>query len=422
MAEPAGIFIEASLTEKEVKSLLRYKFEDCEYGKKVGYYFSQLLYSCINYPKNVFIFNYDKKQQRLFIVWVLNYFNELEIQPFEKILEIITSIKSSEESNYAVVASIYPDIYKGYEIYKQELKVINKNVFPKETTNRLVSTFLNFAQDSAIFEPKKALQKRNYFYKNFKNYYKKYSEHIKNTEKPQRIKNATKKEPYHLFKNFFSYDDKVFCGWRQEDFKEIIGADPLSFREINGSIVADKNFVFYRKNTHPIKPSLINKHIGGARFFTHYVLIEGIDGDSFTYVKEKWDTVYWKDKNAVFIIDKKANDLKKVMADVNSFEYIGFAYGKDKKNVFYNDQIIAIDVNNFKLNKNGFIWDDLNIFSYSNKIPLDAKTFKIKKYDNDVNPFIGDFILEDKTGLYKYNGDWNHKKQSKNFIFEKIDN
>jgi len=420
MAEPAGILIEITFTEKEVQSLLRQKFEDCEYGKKVGYFFSQLLYSCTNNPKNVFILNYDKKEQRLFIVWMLNYYSESEVKPFEKILEIITKIKTSKDIEYAVVASTYPDIFKGYKIYKQELKVIDEKKFSKEIAKRLMHKFFKFAEDPTIFEPQKAIRKRNYFYKNFKNYYKKYLEHIEDVEKPQKIKNATKKAPYHLFSNFFSYDEKVFFGRRQEDFKEINGADPLSFRKVTDFIVADKNSVFIRKNIYPSKPKLKDL-LKIVRFFIAYIPAKGIDGASFTYVKQKWDTVYWKDKNAVFIFDSKTRDFKKVTTDVNSFEYLDFVFGKDKNHVFYNDQIVAIDTNNFQLNKHGFIWDDKNIFHYENKIPLNAKTFAVIKYDNDVNPFMGDFILEDKTGQYKYNGEWNHTKKTRDFLFERID-
>ena len=108
--------------------------------------------------------------------------------------------------------------------------------------------------------------------------------------------------------------------------------------------------------------------------------------------------LFTKDKNHIYLEEKVLLE-----ADVRTFKVIDFAYGKDKSNVYYRDKIIPINPTEYKIDKHGFIRDKNNIFHYEEKIEMNAITFKVLKYENDVNPFIGVFVLEDKNGIYEYN-------------------
>ncbi|MHA7058849.1 hypothetical protein ACWGOQ_0016615 [Aquimarina sp. M1] len=410
MAEPTGFFTEIEIDEKGLKKMLNHKFEKASYNKKLGYYFCELLYDCNFNPGNVFILNYNLKTKKCFLAYLLNHFEKLRITPLIDALQIISSVKNPETTEYAIVSSTFPEVIEAYKITNKKVEKINKKL-SIHIVNDLTDKFWSFSENNSFPEPKRALAKRNYFYKNFKNYYKNYLAYVDEKERPNKIARATKENPYHLFDNFYTYNNKVF------EFKtytnqiiELSQADPISFRDVAG-IKADKNFVYNAI----LAPNSPPKFIKSGGFMKNnpnsiwaWIIIKGIDGRSFNYVKKKWDTVYWKDKNAVFIYKNK-EVIKLEQANSKTFTHLDFCYGKDQSNLFYLDKVIPIDVNNFKLNKNGFIFDDNTIFHYQNKLELDAKTFKVLEYESEVNPFIGEFILEDKNGRYSYNRERNEE-------------
>lgn len=416
MAEPAGIFIEVDLDEGGVKKLLNQKFESVRFGKKLGYYFSELLHDGVNISRSVFLFNYDKKEQKCFIAYLLNHFSENDISHFPNILETISILKNINTVNYAVIMTTFPEVLWGYEITSDVNKLLPDNI-PQGIVESLSDKFWSFSENNDFPEPQKALNKRNYFYKNFKNYYKKYLSYIEESLKPQKIAGATKEKPYHLFDKFYTYENKVFeFRTYTNQIIELPKADPLSFRNV-AHIKADKNYVFNLRLTSDSPTNNLPGGRNNPEAIWEWYIVEGIHGGSFEYIKEKWDTVYYRDKHSVFYKLKKIEE-----ADRNSFEYLSFAFGRDQNHVFFRDKIIPIDTNNFKLHVNGFIYDTKNIFHYGNQVRLDAKTFKVIECKRGTNtgivysgikgepaPVNGTFVLEDKSGVYEYNMDWEVK-------------
>ncbi|WP_161635340.1 DKNYY domain-containing protein [Aquimarina macrocephali] len=404
MSEPTGIFIDVEIDETDLKKLLNQKFEKARFGKKLGYYFSELLYrSYTNEADSVFIFNYDKKSKYCFIGLLLNHFSDTDILLFPEVLEIISLFKKCNSSNYAIVASTFSELFKAYSLKQNQVIAQSPNDFSKDVVEQIMNKFYSFSQDQQFLSPQKALNKRNFFYKNFKNYFKKYLVYAEKAEKSIKIKKATKNDPFFLFGDFYTYENRVFFKKKVNSFIEIPKADPLTFREAGLSIFADKNHVFVQKWAFPL-PS-INSFLERN---WEYQIIKGIDSKSFEPYKYKFETTYWKDKYAVYYGKSISGVelIKIAQADRESFEELNFGFGKDKDHVFYLDKIISLNANHFILNKNGFIYDDRNIFHYQNQIPLDVKTFKILEYESEQNPFMGTFILEDRSGKYKYNRNW----------------
>ncbi len=414
MAESTGIFIEVDLDENVVKKLLNQKFENAPFGKKLGYYFSELLYDRNNNPEKVFIFHYDKKEQKCFIAYLMNYFNEVDISHFPKILEMMSTLKNTNTTNYAVVMTTFPEVLWGYKITKGVNRLLAENI-PQDKVAFLSEKFWSFSENNDFPEPQKALKKRGYFYKSFKNYYKKYLAYVEESLKPQKIAKATKENPYHLFDEFYTYDYKVYeFRTYTNQVIELPKADPLSFRNV-AHVKADKNFVFKQKLAVNSPPKSIKKGnftVNNPKAIWEWHIVDGVHGGSFEYIKEKWDTIYYRDKDNIFY------GLKKIAADRNTFEYLDFCFGRDKNHVFCYDSIIPIDTNSCELSKNGFICDQENIFHFDNQIPLDAKTFKVlecikgtyKGVGANGHPINGTFVLEDKYGKYEYNKDWEQEK------------
>lgn len=238
--------------------------------------------------------------------------------------------------------------------------------------------------------------------------------------KAEKISSATSNNPYLLFDNFFTYDNKVFeIDTAKELHIEIPNADPLTFRK-EGIVFADKKYVFTKRPRNSSDFNFTNKNIVFRilNIFWEYIVLEGVDGKSFNYFKENQQIKYCKDYNNVYIESRHLGfpTLKKIeKADVNTFECLDFCYAKDNNHVFYKDKVINIDPKECKTNINRFIWDSENIYHYDAKLPLDANSFEILSYESEINPYLGKIILQDKNGQYVFSRSW----QSKNIVLKK---
>ncbi|MDV7105571.1 hypothetical protein R3X26_14280 [Vibrio sp. TH_r3] len=411
MAEPAGFFVEISIDEKSFKQLLNKSFSQGVPKKKVGYYLSALLYDC-EHHENVLVVNYEKATETCFIAWMLDHFEAENTEVFYELFPIISNLKKPNTIDYAVIASTC-DIFEIREITSRSVKKLTIDEYPKDKVHSILDKFWSFAESRSSFpKPDKALRKRNYLNNNFKNYFKRYVRYKEELQKPQRIAVASLQNPFHLFGDFYTYNGKVydfgvmyeFTQKIEEPIIELPFADPFSLRNEAG-IVADKNFVFgcYLTSGSLPQTTLNDQSIWEYRIET------GIDGESFTYLGDPYEVIYYKDARSVYVFDNARDKLdrkwvlnKIELADSLSFVHLDFCYGKDKNHTFYYDKTIAIDPNKHTINRHGFIYDDRNIFHYGNKICLDAPSFQVIEFENDTNPFIGRFILADKNGQYEY--------------------
>lgn len=416
MAEPTGIILEINLKEAEIKQLLNQKYDDLTFGKKLGYFFSKLLYDATLDSSNTFIFNYDKKTNTLFVAWMLNHFEKELLKPFIKVLKIISTVKSNNTEDFAIVTTTYPEILEGYKVSKNKIGKIAKTHIPNEVVNKLIDKFWSFANKNEFPDPSIALNKRNYYYKNFKNYYKKYLLHIEETEKPKKIANATKDEPFHLFDKFYSFGNKVF------EFRnftnqviEIPTADPLTFRNVSG-IYADKSNVYLSRLAANSPPNINPKTGRGnnPNAIWEYYIVEGVNGKHFNYVGIKYDTIYWKDNYSIYTYNRNNRVLQKIEnVDISTFEYLKFTYGKDKNHLYCNEQILYINPTNYTIDNNGFIYDDCHVYHFENKLLLHAATFKVLKTERTKQFGFPNFYLADKNGTYIYNRKWDGVKLKK---------
>lgn len=410
MTEPKGILFEVGISEKALKKFLNHRLS-FRYDQATDYYeladinrimdfFAYTLYSCEDTTKGIFLLNYDSAKERFFCAYILKNYEAEAVALFSDILRTLSSYKDSEKSDYAIITSIVPEVEMGYAISKGKLEKVSSNELKSHITDPLLDKFWSFMKKNDFPEPDRAFKIKDYYYKPFQNAFKKYVNLQEEIARPTRILQASKENPFHLFDDFYTFNQKVFDISRTA--VEVVDADPHSFKKL-GNAFLDKNYVFSRRLTNNGVPATV-QNVGHPKTRWEYIIIPGIDAQTFTFVRERWDTLYWKDKNYIYLETEAGyTDYRKVeLADVKSFEYLGFCFGKDKNHVFYKDQIIAIDPQHFELNINGFISDNKNIYHYQNKIELDPHTFKIISVESLQNPFMGTFILEDKNGTYEY--------------------
>lgn len=415
MKEPKGIILEAEISEKAVRKFFNHKLptladqEGYPSGlnnpRSVMEFFTQALYRCENGTKGIFLLNYEAEKELFFCAYILKDYQEVLIAPFIEALKHFSTYKDRESLNYAVVTSIVPEADFGFSIATNHIAKVPADKLKRETIHSLLNKFWTFKVKNDFPEPEKAFRRKNYFYKPFQNAYKKYLKQQEEIEKPLKISKATKENPYHLFENFYSYDHRVFeFDSFTKAIVELPHADPLTFTAL-GTALKDKNHVYSKKIVGNTAQVASMELILSAKTIWGYKIIPGVDAQTFTYVKARWDTLYWKDKKHVYfeVHENGYPDYQKIeTADVKTFEYLGFCFGKDKAYVFYKGDIIAIDPKNFTLNESGFMIDEKNIYHYENKLALDPASFKIISLESEQNPFMGKFILEDKNGQYVY--------------------
>nr|WP_294785283.1 DKNYY domain-containing protein [uncultured Flavobacterium sp.] len=411
MADPVGIILKVKIEQQALQRFLNSKqpekenltgftedFQEYETIKneKVSHFFAKLLYES-NDSNNIFLFHYDESQTTLFFAFILNYDYTAYLNA---LLSIIKHMGLFTEKNTVLLMSpTSGDLYKQYNLESNSLE--SSKTISKEVIEDYQDTFWSFYDKKleSFPEPEKAIRKRNYFYKPIITAYKKYVAYIEEQLKPQKIKAATKEQPFELadpFSGFCSYDGKVFRRgyynskhYSEEPDRrmveyELFGADPYTFRLITEDLYADKNHLYQQTDK------------WFYDIFRVFIPVTGIDGATFTYIGNKYEHSYCKDKNHIYY------DLKAISADPKTFKDLNFGFGKDKEHVFFRGEIIPINTSECSIDKHGFIRDNINIFHYETKVPLDGATFKVLEWESDVNPFIGTFILEDKNGRYEF--------------------
>src|SRR5690606_19761423 len=159
------------------------------------------------------------------------------------LLKVLSSYKDSEKPDYAIVTSIAPEVEVGYMISKDKLEKVSSNDLKRHIIDPLLDKFWSFMRKNDFPEPSRAFKIKDYYYKPFQNDFKKYVKHREEIERPAKILQASKENPFHLFDDFYTFDQKVFDISRS--VVEVVNADPYSFKKL-GNAFLDKNYVFSR--------------------------------------------------------------------------------------------------------------------------------------------------------------------------------
>jgi hypothetical protein len=192
----------------------------------------------------------------------------------------------------------------------------------------------------------------------------------------ERIKAATPANPARLFA-FYIYDGAQVC---MLGFGQVLeDADPYTLRSVkggNGDYVADQRFAY---------------HCGRKIPHAH--------GPSFKCLAA-YDNIHNVDQHHAFYYDTIIEG-----ADAATFRTLGYSYARDRHFFYSAGTRLGPAGETFEIDVCGFLHTSECIFHYGVKLALAPATFAIldlEEHRRSTNPFIGTYLLQDKTGLYEY--------------------
>ena len=223
---------------------------------------------------------------------------------------------------------------------------------------------------------------------------------------------------------------------------EPLSVDTNTFEEIENNYYRDKNHVYFYKdgNLQKLKDANVknfkmlkeSSDFGKDQSNIYYkgYKLEQVDKDSFEILDEAYDGSIIKDKNGIYILTEKSNEIKinKISENQNNIDFNSFIeitnnpyIFKDKNSVYTlntdDDKTVTVfsfEKNDYKLNKLNninpkkfdmmelnYLKDDKNIFYFSDK---EKMMKKIKNANIESFEIMNNDYAKDKNGEY-YRGE-----------------
>jgi hypothetical protein len=385
MAESAGILLRAYITETELAAFFRRQVDYGEGQAPVGHVLSALLdqdeIGC-----DILIVHHDAEYDRLFLAWILNRLVEDDLELIWPVLEALAEHLYPAAPAKGAVASILPRCFESLLIQDGSVVLGPAELVSQKELESLSDQLWSFARNGEFPDGARAMRRRNYHCKPFRQAWKAYRKWRDEVDRPAGIAAATEAEPYRLMHDVFYWDGNVvkrdsFSG-RDIPFPE---ADPLTFRS-EGGFYADKNHVWVRELAENSPPSrIVTDHgdINNREAIWEYRIVPGVVGADFTWFDHRWDTSLWTDKRRIYIWSEGGLvPLPDVVA--SEFRTYGQCFGTDGKAVFYQAKKLPLNVERLRT-ESCFVWDDEKVFVAGTRLPLHGKTFRILGQKQQLN-------------------------------------
>ena len=261
----------------------------------------------------------------------------------------------------------------------------------------------------------------------------------------KKVKNVNPNDVEIIENDFIKIKDTLYeiSNFEEKEVEILpLAVDVKSFEYIDNKYYKDKTNIYYNKNGKLKKIEDVNfksfgileenSYFGKDKNNIYYKgdKLEKIDRNSFRVLNESYDNSIIKDKNGIYILTEKSNEIKinKISENQNNIDFNSFIeitnnpyIFKDKNSVYTlntdDDKTVTVfsfEKNDYKLNKLNninpkkfdmiefnYFKDDKNIFYFSNKEKI------MKKIENaDVESFevLNDDYSKDKNSKY-YHGE-----------------
>jgi len=383
MAEPAGILIEAQITEKRLASFFKQQISHGTRKTCAGHVLSELLDQGDRYG-DILIVNHDPESGTLFLAWVLNRYSPEAATPIWPVLDALAHEMEPTALGRGAVTSILPECVRSLRIRNGRLTRGPARLLPRRELERLSDRLWSFASKDEFPDAARSMRSRDYQCKAFKAAWKDYRKWHDERERPARIAAATEESPYRLVNHVFCWNGRVV---ERDDYSgrdlAFPGADPETFR-MEAGFYADKNHVWQRRLANGSPPPRIE--VGGGSInnraaIWEYHIVAGAVGDDFTWIGDRWDTIFWTDKRRIYAHDKKLGLIPLPDVDASEFRLHGQCFGTDGNSVFYNSRKLPLKVESLQT-EGFFIWDDDRVFMTDVEVPLSGKSFRILAHKN----------------------------------------
>ena len=261
----------------------------------------------------------------------------------------------------------------------------------------------------------------------------------------KKVKNVNPNDVEIIENDFIKIKDTLYeiANFEEKEVEILpLAVDVKTFEYIDNRYYKDKTNIYYNKNGKLKKIEDVNfksfgileenSYFGKDKNNIYYKgdKLEKIDRNSFKVLNESYDNSIIKDKNGIYILTEKSNEIKinKISENQNNIDFNSFIeitnnpyIFKDKNSVYTlntdDDKTVTVfsfEKNDYKLNKLNninpkkfdmiefnYFKDDKNIFYFSNKEKI------MKKIENaDVESFevLNDDYSKDKNSKY-YHGE-----------------
>ncbi|HEY4200226.1 MAG TPA: hypothetical protein VGM83_06665 [Devosiaceae bacterium] len=373
MAEPAGLLIEAEMTKAELASFFKRSIMEEGHKVRVGHVLSRWL-DRGDLHGDVVIVHHDPARNNLFLAWLLNHYSAEAMAPVWPLLDILGKCTGTSATATGVIASTLPEYFETVRIANG--KVVREAYIP--IADGLVERFWSFASKGQFPDAATSMRRRDYQCKPFRHAWKTYLTWRNEEERPARIAAATAQNPHNLFGNIYCWDHLVvdrdsYTG------RDIVlpEADPLTLRMENGYF-ADKSHVWQRRLAKNSPSSDVQRgtiRINNPAAIWEYQIVPDADGAQFTWLYDRWDTVFWTDASRIY---STGPDGLVPLHDVDAgdFRSYGQCFGTDGQSVFWFANKLTLDAQ--KLRTDGFfVWDDKKVFYCATELPLRGSGFRI---------------------------------------------
>ncbi len=165
-----GLFLELSIDSKSIENLLMHPFKQAICEQKLGYYFAELLYNRKKNPEDIFLFNFDSENNKLYFAFVPNNFTTEYYTSFSEILKLFCYYKDST-TDYAVFASTLPAVYDAMKLDKKKCEMMHANSNSVDLATKWVEKYWSLANKKVFPSAENAMKIEGYFDKNFQEYY-----------------------------------------------------------------------------------------------------------------------------------------------------------------------------------------------------------------------------------------------------------
>ena len=378
MAEPAGVLVEAELGEAALKKLMSRKVPQDGDQVRVGHLLCDLLFNGDD-NGDILILHHDPATGRMFLAWVLNHYSVEAISPIWPVLDRLAEVMVPDATAQGVVVSTLGHPAERIGIDSGQITRRPAQTSDAALAQRLTERLWSFARKGQFADAAGSMRRQTVQCKPFRTAWTRYVAWQQEQARPARIAAATPDDPFWLYPDFATAGGEV---WHWDGFRKkrtvIQGADPVSFRKV-GDVFADHRHVWVHRLAAGSPPASIPTGGGGTRAnpqaVWEYAPVPDVDGGSFTWLFDRWDTIFYRDATRVYAMeDTGLVPLPGVSAA--AFRAFGQCFGTDGVQIWSGSHAIPLDPRQTQ-HDGTFLWDGTRVFRGHRELPLNAAGFRV---------------------------------------------